>query len=376
VLIRGATVCDPEQRRVVARDLAIVEGRVWSRCADADTAIDASSFFVLPGLIDMHAHLLPWPVDGIPEGPRLADAAGAIGSALEAGVTSIRDLGGDLATLLALKTGQAFGSVLPVRLFFSGPMLTVPGGHGSSGWHGVALSSETDAAAMVRGLHGAGVDQVKVVTSGANGRVQMPRNVLQSVIVHAQACELPVAVHAHLQPDQLAASVEFGARTIEHGFLLHRLPDVLAQAAASGTSLCPTLGVVEAVRRHPTHYGQRRIAASWEDALASVGAAHRAGVALVAGTDAGIFGQVCAGLWREIDLIAMATGSRWAGLAAATCAAGAALGLPGVGTIRDGAPADMVFLRRDPVHYEVGPGDVAAVILGGELVHGSLGLAG
>lgn len=140
--------------------------------------------------------------------------------------------------------------------------------------------------------------------------------------------------------------------------------------AAGSTFMCPTLRVVAAVREHPTHFGQRLVPAAWDDALESVRAAHAAGVAIVAGTDAGIFGVRIADLWRELSLIAQQTGSRWEGLRAATCVAAAAIGIPDLGSVRAGARADLVVLRSDPVAKETSADDVVAVMRDGRWLHG------
>jgi len=375
VLIRGATVVEPATETSERRDLIVHGGRLCRGPAGGpdDAGVDATGLYALPGLIDAHVHLSPFPVRGTPvAGPVVGDAVASLRTAAAAGVTAVRDLGADLTTALAARAIAADEDFPGSRALVAGPMLSVPSGHGTASYHGVALGNAREAAAMTRVLCDAGVDQVKVATSGASGRTQMPRDVMEAIFEVAHERGKPVAVHAHLQPEQIAAAVELGARSIEHGFLLHSMPDTLTLMASRGTFLCPTLRVVQAVREHATSYGQRIIPAAWEDALATVRAAASAGVRIVAGTDGGAFGVTSHDVWAEMALIAEQTGSRWDGLRAATCEAAAAVGRSELGSLCDEALADIVLLRRDPLEGDTTASDVVAVLRAGRLVCGRL----
>src|SRR5258706_13014308 len=95
--------------------------------AEAELVIDGRGLTLLPGLIDLHAHLTltatpPWyPV--LPKPEHNAQAH------VYAGVTTILDAGGDPDEILTLKKRIAAGEILGPRIFFAGPHLTVPGGY-------------------------------------------------------------------------------------------------------------------------------------------------------------------------------------------------------------------------------------------------------
>jgi imidazolonepropionase-like amidohydrolase len=373
MLIRDLTIVDPEEMTCKPGELRIQRGLFASRSARHSETLEGSGLFALPGLIDAHVHIVPFPGSpGVPSSRVLASAVRSLRNALKAGVTTVRDLGCDLSIALAARSIASSGSACS-RLLIAGPMLSIPDGHGTGSCHGLGLSDQAEGIAMTGALATAGVDFIKVVSSGANGRHQMSRDLMQVVIAEARARGLCVAVHAHLQTDQIAAAVELGARTIEHGFLLHALPATIERMRADDVSLCPTLRVVEAMREDPTWRGQRLVPAAWDDALTSVRVAAEAGVRLIVGTDAGVFGVGFDAAWREITLVSTETGSRWQGLRAATCSAAAALRLSDLGSFRPGARADAVFLRRNPADQVVTSADVVAVMRDGRIVHGVLG---
>jgi len=373
LLIRNLTIVDPETRTSRRGNLKVDDGRFVTPARAEGDGVDGSDTFALPGLIDAHVHVVPFPPGPGPFASLIVERAlASLREALQAGVTTVRDLGCDLATALAAREIATQTAACLSRLLVAGPMLSVPNGHGTGSCHGLALSNADEAVAMTRVLSRAGVDVIKVVTAGANGRHQMPRDLMRAVMNEARAAGLPVAVHAHLQLDQIVASVELGAKTIEHGFLLHQAPETVERMRAHGVSLCPTLRVVEAVREDPDWHGQRLVPGAWEDALTSVRVAAEAGVSIIAGTDAGVFGVGFGDAWREVSLIGEQTGSRWEGIRAATCNAATAVGRGDLGSFRVGGSADAVFLRRDPVTVPVDRSDVVAVMRDGQIVHGEL----
>lgn len=372
--LNECTLVDPMARSIEPGSLSISGDRICQDDGDARQTVSVGGAFVLPGLIDMHVHLIPSAAEGR---HRLGDdvlqrCRKSLRSAVRAGVTTVRDLGGTLDVLLAVRHEQRTGGLTGSRVVIAGPVLTAPGGHGLASGHGVPVSTARDAAALIAALAEVPVDIVKVVTSGARGTHQMPPDVLRAAIAAAHRYGLRVAVHAHLQPDQLRIAAQSGADSIEHGFLLHRMPDALQMMAATGSALCPTLRVIDSIRSESDWHGQRLVPQAWDDALATVRAAQATGVELIAGTDSGVFGVQPVDVWREVDLLAEQCGSRWAGLRAATCAAGGALGRSDLGRLTPGAVADLVLLNANPVDRIVGPDDVIAVVQAGRPIFGDL----
>lgn len=123
--------------------LVVVGGRVAENDIVHLVDVDVTGLFVLPGLIDMHVHLVP-DIDAtrVATESGLAAVIDRLSTALAGGVTTVRDVGGDLLTLLAARRAQAEGAVLGSRLLMAWPALTVPRGHGTHSGHGLAIDSE------------------------------------------------------------------------------------------------------------------------------------------------------------------------------------------------------------------------------------------
>lgn len=144
--------------------------------------------WVIPGLVDAHVHVERW----------------ALSRYLAYGVTTVRDVGGDTDSLVALRSEIASGATLGPRLFISGAMIdgkpaTWPGVH--------ELAGPADAAPVVARLADAGVSQIKVYTHAT-------RPILEAVVSEARARRLPVTAHLGLV-DALTAA-RLGVRSIEH----------------------------------------------------------------------------------------------------------------------------------------------------------------
>jgi imidazolonepropionase-like amidohydrolase len=105
----------------------------------AERVVDRRDWTVLPGLIDMHAHLnlsagrIPpeqWALE--PEGVIMVHAAAAAQTALDADITTIRDCGSHGQTVFNLRRAFELGVACGPRLVLAGPPLTITGGHGWS----------------------------------------------------------------------------------------------------------------------------------------------------------------------------------------------------------------------------------------------------
>lgn len=369
--ITDATLVDPSTRQVARRALSVVDGRISyrKRCPRAFTG---HGLFVAPGLIDMHVHLVPSRESGNHMADDLLGICRArLRSALESGVTTLRDLGGPLEILLPLRRAQAEGTVAGSRLRIAGPAISVPHGHGVHSGHGVAIATPVDARNVVSSLAEISVDYIKIITSGARGAVQMPAEVMRVVADTANARGLPIAVHAHFQPNQLEESIRLGVTTLEHGFMLHEHPHLLDQMASDNVFLCPTLRVIEAIREDDNWCGQRLIPNAFGDAKKTTARAFNTGVNLIAGTDAGVYGAEFGDVWREIGLIGECT-TRWEGLRAVTTNAAIALGMPELGNLEEGTLADLVVLDRNPLRDDVDRHNIVAVIQEGAIAAGSM----
>jgi imidazolonepropionase-like amidohydrolase len=316
---------------------------------------------LLPGLIDSHVHLCgdssPHALDQFTE--LSADQLDAIIASAEqahlrAGVTTVRDLGDHRWAVL--DRSRTDGPTVVA----AGPPLTIPGGHCWAMGGEVAGVPALREAVRERAARGA--DVVKVMASGGvltpgtdvfAGQFDLAE--LRAVIDEAHLHGLPVTAHAHgLGAVELA--LESGVDGIEHCSCLTpsgaRLPRALAgRLAGSGVAVCPTLGRIPGST--PPPHVQARLAAigsTYEDHLEHVAALVGAGVACLAGTDAGIGPTKPHGLVpiAVVDLVACGATAAEA-LAAATGRAARACGLERrTGRLAVGLDADLLLVDGDP----------------------------
>jgi imidazolonepropionase-like amidohydrolase len=148
--------------------------------------------------------------------------------------------------------------------------------------------------------------------------------------------------------DGIRLSVEAGVDTLEHGEMGSEAPDVLAEMAERGMILVPTLCVFDSVAEDDgfPRWMQERARRLGESARKTVEAAHRAGVAIAMGADAGPHGKNA----RELVLLAEAGLSAAEAIVAATSTAAKACRLEAeIGTIEIGKAADLLVLDGDPL---------------------------
>jgi imidazolonepropionase-like amidohydrolase len=186
VVLFHVNVVDVE-RGVVRPDRALVlaDGRIETEMPEralADTVapgasrVDGGGAFVIPGLWDMHVHAL-WNRDVPAPFFRLF---------LSAGVTAVRDMGGDLEVALATRSRVAACPTAAPHFWFSGPFLDGPKPVDPS--LSIALSTPAEGRAAVKMLKGKGVDFIKVYSL-------VPPDVFDAVVDEAARQGLAVAGH-------------------------------------------------------------------------------------------------------------------------------------------------------------------------------------
>lgn len=148
LVLRAARLIDGTGRPAVAGGAVHVEGRRISYAGPASAApavppsaevVDLGPRTLLPGLIDCHAHPVPWPEGrGDATVPwadqlRVLHATAVLRRALRSGVTTIRDCGAPRHTAFAVREAVAQGFVLGPRLVVAGAIICPTGGHGHTG---------------------------------------------------------------------------------------------------------------------------------------------------------------------------------------------------------------------------------------------------
>jgi imidazolonepropionase-like amidohydrolase len=337
---------------------------------------------LLPGLIDMHVHLCcdsgPDALDRIPE---FSDAElvtvieDALAAHLRSGVTTVRDLGDREWAVIDWRDRNresAFPTVLG-----SGPPITSSRGHC---WNmgGEARGVEQLRRAVAERAE-RGADIVKIMASGgANTPGSDPAGVqfdvaeIQAVVDESHARGLGVTAHAH----SLAAiknAVAAGIDGIEHCTFVTAggidvAGSVVADLVASGTTVCPTLGIVPGATPAPRVLEMmRKTGMSLGQRNQTMAGLHSAGVRIVSGSDGGITAGKPHGIMPEAVIGLVDGGVSLAeALATATSRAAAACGLADrKGRVLAGYDADLVVVQGDLRAGVTSLRDVRAVFLRG-----------
>lgn len=331
--------------------------------------VDARGGTVLPGLIDAHAHVFP----------------GALQSALRSGVTTELDMFADPGLVGAL-VQQAFSDPSAADLRSAGIGATAPGGHPTRlvtqglltpfpTVAGPVQAEDFVAARVAEGSHFLKVVLEDGTTTG-HPCPTLITDTVEALVGAAHARGLLVVAHALTQAHALLA-VGAGVDGLAHLFIdeppsgqfldaaVHRdvfvIPTLTSLAARSGhgrgraLAADPHLGPGLDARQRatlemdfPAGPGAR---ADLAHATTTVSRLHRAGLRLLAGTDASSPGTAHgASLHDELHLLVHAGLPPAAALAAATSAPAAAFGLTDRGGITPGMRGDLVLVQGDPEH--------------------------
>lgn len=330
--------------------------------------IDGSGSTIVPGLVDSHAHLsLPGGARWIERGLDPTAELLAVGEdngelMIRAGIRWARDVGaprradapgGERALSLVLRERWAGRPDRPyVRA--AGTWLTRAG----SLPPGLAIEVEHGAdlvAAVGRQLDD-GADLVKLYLDGPDAdTAPFTVDEVGAAVRLAHRRGATVAAHSGLLPGaQVGAAA--GVDSLEHGFVLDA--ETAATLARNGVTVTSTLAVLHSwatfattsdIDRFTTAEGRRRIAARREQAEESIRLAHRAGVAIAAGSDFGGGSLRANQLAWEVQALVAAGIDPHVALAAATWRGGELLRDPQAGRLEPGGPAHFSLVHGDPL---------------------------
>ncbi len=390
IWLTGGYIYDMSSRSFDAGSLAIADGRIVAstpgRPPVGAATIDLTDHYLLPGLIDSHVHLTmrtdtadPYELARRSEAQVAVDCATAARRTLLAGVTTVRDLGGwDYAEMAVRQAGQR-GELATPRMFLAGRLLSVPTG-GAEYYPGMYEVCE-GVSGIVAGAErqfARGADVIKVMATGAMlspesedfQETQFTREDLSAAVAAAAARSSHVAAHAHAK-EGIRNAVIAGAASIEHGTFADE--DVLSLMATRGTYLVPTLCVTSAMMREPgirdamTDHERARLVDNDDQHVRAVALAHRMGVPISMGTDAGTPGNHHGDNTQEIvEMVNRAGFSPAAAIAASTINPAALLGLAEhLGSLDVGKCADVIAVARNPLDDITALQDVAFVMKDG-----------
>ena len=364
LVVQGGTMVDVDGAR--DGDVAVENGEIVAvgnvdAPEDAET-IDADGKFVAPGLVDAHVHLV---MDGRPDVRSVEDdseathayrATANLDAALEAGVTTVRDLGSVRSLALDAARAVEAGTIRGPRVLASGEPVTMTGGH--THWFGREADGVAEVKKAAREQLKRGADAVKcmatggVLTEGAlTGAPELDEEELSALAATADAKRVPTAAHAHGAAG-IENAVRAGISSVEHGTFMDR--DAAELMAERGTYWVPTAkalhGIVEAGTEAGIPEYVVRKAEKAGDAFADAFEhALEAGVPIAMGTDAGTPFNYHEDIPEELELMVEYGLSPTDALEAATVNAAELLGLDAVGRLAEGYRADLLVLESNPL---------------------------
>lgn len=248
-VVRAAGYVDVERGVIVRPAFIVVRGEriaavrnVAERLAAGASVVDLGAAILLPGMIDAHVHLTLG-------GPAAANAK----ATLDAGFTTVQDLGSMEYAALGLRDSIAAGLLPGPRILASGPWLGVTGG--TCDFSGIGVRGDSAFARRVREDVARGADLIKLCVTGwaadgfsDPGRVELSDGELRAAIAQAHGMGRRIVAHA-IGAEGVRRAVEAGIDGIAHGGFADDA--TLVRMRERGVWLAPTLRSFEVQARSP-----------------------------------------------------------------------------------------------------------------------------
>lgn len=344
---------------------------------------------LIPGLIDLHSHLFLHPYNETlwddqvlkePMAYRTARAVAQAKATLDAGFTTLRDLGtegaGDADT--GLKRAIDEGIVPGPRLAIANRAIVAAGAYGPARkayaiddlpQGAEEVSGVDQAVEAVRRQAAAGADWIKIyadyrVGPDGSARATFSQAELDAMVAAAHDLGRPVAVHAATD-EGMRRSALAGVQTIEHGY--GGTEATFKLMAAKGVAYVPTLTASESTSTYFQHYvaGQTPPTPAMQAAARAFKLARSVGVTIASGSDVGVFRH--GDNARELEWMVKLSMPAADALIAATATDAKILDKP-IGRIAPGLFADLVAVQGDPTADISATRSVVLVMKGGQIV--------
>ena len=378
ILVKNINLISGSSEPLKENTSVLIEDGVFKAINPEETTdasvIDGNGKYLLPGIIDTHVHLA---TEFQPLAEKIATpfsynffkSIEYAKRTIDAGITTVRDAyGADLGFKKAIEDGLVDGP----RMQISVAALSITGGHGDSmNYSGIDVplvmphpglpSNIADGVEEVRKktreILRAGADVIKVMaTGGVSTPTDHPRFTQYSleelkVIVEEAEFRNGVKVMAHAQGAHgIKQCLDAGIHSIEHGIYL--TDEIIEQMKEQGTYLVPTLlapiSVIEfAEELGVSAVGLKKSKEVLEDHIESFKKAHKAGVKIAMGTDAGVFKHGTN--LRELELMVEYGMTPMEAIVASTKVAAECMQLENVGQIKEGYLADFILVDKNPL---------------------------
>lgn len=326
--------------------------------------IDGRGLSIIPGLIDCHVHLC---LGGEPdvigtlesEQPSytLLKSATHAQVTIDAGFTTVRDVGSRDHSIFTLTQAIESGLMPGPRIVGAGRAICMIGGHARFIGQEVEGTEQVRRAVAKEVAAGAGV--IKVIASGgvltpgtSPDEAQMTMEELTAAVDAAHQAGKKVAAHAHGAAGMKNA-IHAGVQSIEHATLLDDESAVLMKrygvymvptlSALATTAACrPGCGIPESALAKAKSMTKRH--------QSSFKAAHRSGIAIAMGTDAGTPFNYHGDNAQELERMVALGMTPMEAIIASTATAARLIGIhDSVGTLTQGMEADLVILKGNPL---------------------------
>ncbi|MBN7821677.1 metal-dependent hydrolase family protein [Bowmanella yangjiangensis] len=344
---------------------------------DGDQLIDMRDGTLMPGLMDMHTHLSSQQGPGaymerftLNEADYALKGVSFAQKTLQAGFTTVRNLGDGFNETVALRNAINNGSIQGPRIYTSAKSIATTGGHadptngrrkqlmGDPGPLDGVVNGEADARKAVRQRYKDGADLIKITATGgvlsvakSSQNPQFMQDELNAIVATAKDYGMKVAVHAHGK-EGMKRAILAGVDSIEHGTYMDA--EIMKLMKKHGTYYVPTVMAGEWVAEKSKIDGffpalvRPKAAAIGPLIQNTFAKAYKAGVNIAFGTDSGVSAHGDNG--REFALMVEAGMPAIEAIRSATFHGAELLGISDqLGTVEKGKLADLVAVKGDPL---------------------------
>ena len=397
VAIHAGKVLDVRAGKMISDVIILIEGDKIVYVGTASSApatgdakvIHLPNATILPGLIDAHTHITSNPSFGYEQLAISAPREALIGAhnarvTLEAGITTVRNVGAHGYSDVALRDAINARDVPGPRMLVSGPPLSITGGHCDNDLLPFEYHATSEGAAdgvegvqhKTREIIKYGADVIKVCATGGvlskgddPNASQYTLEEMTAIVADAHRLGRKVAAHAHGAQGVIWAS-EAGVDSVEHGHLMNDA--AIATLKKNGTYLVPTLYLLDWQRENAAKANLPEFARAKMEMVSQVGKANikkaiEAGVKIGMGTDAAVYPH---GLnARELAVYVELGMTPLEAIRTATINDADLLGWANkIGTLEPGKWADIIAVEGDPLRDVTLLQHVKFVMKGGEVI--------